>query len=650
MSKWMIAAKRADFASIADKFNISQIVARLIRNRDVITDEEIDAYINCGRAQLHDPFLLPDMDKSAELLLRKVEGGKKIRIIGDYDVDGICSTYILVKALQILGADVSYGLPDRIIDGYGLNERLVQEAYRDEIDTIITCDNGIAAYKEIKQAKGYGMTVIVTDHHEVPFEKTCTDNDIDGDSQNVNLPTGKEILPPADTVIDPKRKESRYPFREICGAVVAYKLICALKCKRQIQAEMDDSNIDSAQNKLNEAISREFMEASALATVCDVMPLKDENRSIVKQGMEQMRNSSIPGLSALLSVNGIEGQDISCFHLGFVLGPCLNATGRLDSAKRGLELLLSDKRDKAAIMAGDLKALNDSRKAMTKEGIDKASALVEDKLYEESKEHEYPAQYYDGYSSELPKVIVCFVPDLHESIAGIIAGRLREKYERPVIVLTKSEDGVKGSGRSIESYDMFKELSNCKELFTKFGGHSMAAGLSMDSEDKVKLLELKLNESCILKDIDFEEIVHIDMELPPYVISKELVKSFSLLEPFGNGNNKPVFAARNIVIKSGRILGKNQNVMKLCAYEESRADNTFDIIYFGNIPKFSDFLNAKYGEETFKNIFGTFSDRYGNMGYVSDSDSRIKINICYYPDINSYKGRESIQLVMTDFC
>lgn len=606
MAKWMIAAKKADFDAIAKQFHISPITARLLRNRGLIETEDIQRYLYGGREDLRDAHDLTDIEKAADIMKDRIDSGSKIRIIGDYDVDGICSSYILwagltfaakcSKSVNAVNCVTDYRLPDRIMDGYGLNERLVHEAKDDNIDTIITCDNGIAAYEQVQLAKDLGLTVVVTDHHEVPIVK-------EGDEE-------RQILPPADAVVDPKRHDCNVKFKEICGGVVAYKFLQILFEKYEESGwKYSASEID--------AFFNEMLEFAALSTVCDVMPIEDENRVLVREGLKQMENSSNLGLSCLINVNGLQGGKISAYHLGFVIGPCLNATGRLDSAMRGLDLLTSTSEMTAVNIAGDLKALNDSRKTMTQLGVDQATAEM------------------DKCGKELPKVIVLYQPDLHESIAGIVAGRVREKYTRPTIVLTNAHDGVKGSGRSTENYDMFRALSECKDLFTKFGGHKMAAGLSLPTEN-VEELRRRLNENCDLTDEDFVEIKHLDMVLPLQYLSLSLIREFEILEPFGNGNDKPSFAARDIRIKSGRIMGKNRNCGKYKIADASGRE--YEMVYFGNMEKWHDFLTERYGNAIIDAL------------YNNSVNEDIVLNIAYYPDINSWQGRESLQIVMTDFC
>ena len=593
MSKWMVKMKKADFDAMAERYGINRITARLLTNRGLTTDEEITAYLNGDATMLHDPAELMDIDKGARVMLDAISDGARIRVIGDYDVDGICSSYILVKGLQLFGADVDYVLPDRVKDGYGLSIKLVDEAIADGRNAIITCDNGIAAAEQIRHAKDEGLTVVVTDHHEVPFEESD-----DGD---------KEILPPADAVIDPKRRDGNCSFKEICGAVVAYKFL-------QMMARLSGRDGEDEVR----AFFDEMLIFAGIATVCDVMELRDENRIIVKESLKRIAGTKNAGLRALINVNGIDAGNMSAYHYGFIIGPCLNATGRLDLASRALSLFLEEDTGKAARMAQDLKDMNDSRKTLTVEGVDKAVAEIES----------------ISAGAELPKVLVVYLPDVQESIAGIIAGRIKEKYYRPTIVLTDAAEGVKGSGRSIESYDMFKALSACKELFTKFGGHKMAAGLSLPKEN-IDELRTRLNEQCTLTDEDFVPVLKIDMVLPFRYADMGFVRELERLEPFGNGNEKPLFAQKDIRLLSGRILGKNRNCGKYRVCDET--GTTCDMMYFGDVENFNEFLEDEFGKQRVEAL------------YAGDGGSSMTIKAAFYPNINSYMGRESIQLVMSDF-
>ncbi|MBQ3796360.1 MAG: single-stranded-DNA-specific exonuclease RecJ [Butyrivibrio sp.] len=616
MSKWMIANKKADFGRLSSKFGIRDITARLIANRLITkrenealecSDEAVEAYLNGGMDALHDPKLMADMEKGAGVMLDRIKSEAKIRVIGDYDVDGICSSYILVSGLRLLGADVDCVLPDRVKDGYGLSIKLVDDAIEAGVDTIITCDNGIAAYDQVKHAKEKGMTVVVTDHHEVPFEIAD-----DGEKS--------EVLPPADAVIDPKRRDGDYPFSEICGAVVAYKFLQVLTKVAESDEAFDISSYNFSEDieSLDEFFS-EMLIFAGIATVCDVMELKDENRVIVKKSLSLIESTRNKGLRAIIHVNSLDESRISCYHYGFVIGPCLNATGRLDLATRALSLFFCEDENEAARIAGDLKGLNDSRKDMTKLGVDAAISYVEGMCRE----------------SGLPKVLVIYLPEVHESIAGIIAGKVKEKYYRPTFVLTKASDGgAKGSGRSIEKYDMYEELSSCKELFTKYGGHKMAAGLSLP-EENIEILRRKLNENCTLEGNDFEPVLHIDMVMPLKYADMELVREFEKLEPFGNGNSKPVFAQRDVVLLSGRIMGKNRNCGKYRISDEQ--GKMYEMVYFGDIDKWHQALADRYGQKAVDDL------------YDYNKDGEMKVNIAYYPDINSFQGRESLQIVMNDF-
>ena len=597
MSKWMVSMKKSDFDATAARFGIKNITARLLTNRGIVTDEEIERFLHGDVSMLHDPHELKDVEKGAEIIADEIAGRSAIRVIGDYDVDGICSSYILVKGLRLFGGDVDFVLPDRVKDGYGLSVKLVDQAKADGRDVIITCDNGIAAYDQVAHAAELGMRVVVTDHHEVPFESDQSSGE-----------KIKEILPPAQAVIDPKRREDTSSFKEICGAVVAYKFL-------QVLAE--------TMGRAQDAKVREFFDEmlifAGLATVCDVMELADENRIIVKESLRRIADTQNLGLRALINVNELNASAISAFHYGFVIGPCLNATGRLDLASRALELFLSEDENEAARIAGDLKNMNDSRKILTQKGVDRASEIIDEETAREG----------------LPKVIVVFLDDAHESIAGIVAGRIKEKYYRPTIVLTRAEGGgVKGSARSIEKYDMFMHLSEVKDIFTKFGGHKMAAGLSLP-EERIDELKRRLNENCDLEDDDFTPVLHIDMVLPFKYADKQLIREFELLEPFGNGNVKPVFAQKNVALLSGRIMGKGRKCFKYKVTDESGA--VLDMVYFGDGERWHDFLISRFGQDALDRLY----DNRGN--------GEIKVSVAYYPNINSYMGRETVQIVMNDF-
>lgn len=569
MEKWIVMAKKADFQKIGKEFGIDPVVARLIRNRDVEGMDDIRSYL-CGTLDdIPSPWLLKDMKKATEILSAKINAGAKIRIIGDYDIDGVTATYILLTGLKRLGANVDTYIPDRIKDGYGLHSQLVEKAAADGVDTIVTCDNGIAASQEIALAKKGGMTVIVTDHHEIPYEDT---------------EQGRVwIIPQADAVINPKQPGCGYPNKNICGAVVAWKLIWSL---------YETYGIDR-----DEIL--EFSEAAAVATVGDVMDLQGENRIIVKEGLKRLPHTGNQGFQALIEANGLTGERITAYHVGFVLGPCINASGRLDTASRALSLLCTKNWDQAAKAAGDLVALNQSRKAMTEEGRDKAVDLIEQ----------------SGLSKD--RVLVVYLPECHESLAGIIAGRLREKYYKPVFVLTKAENGVKGSGRSIEAYSMYEELVKCSDLLEQFGGHPMAAGLSL-KEENVEIFRRKLNELCTLTESELTPKITIDVPMPISYLSRELTEQLSVLEPFGKGNTKPLFAQKGLRVLNLRILGKNQNVAKMKLVDASGA--SVDAVYFGQALEFQSYVQQK---ET--------------------------VSVTYYPEINVYQGRETLQAVIRNY-
>lgn len=594
MAQWFVAAKKADFNKIAEEYGIDPVLARIIRNRDVVEDADIRKYLKGNLTDLYAPELLKDMDKATEILNGKIAEQKKIRIIGDYDADGICAAYILLKGLETCGADADTVIPHRIKDGYGLNETLIEEAAAAGIDTIVTCDNGIAAAPQIAKANELGMTVVVTDHHEVPYEENE-----EGER--------RFILPEAAAVVDPKQEDCAYPYKNICGAVVAYKLIQHLFEKAGLAVGAADAE--------NAEILEELLEIAAFATVCDVMELRDENRIIVKYGLKSMRNTHNLGLKALLEVCQLNGKELSAFHIGFILGPCLNATGRLDTAKRALSLLTSNNRAEAVEIATELKELNESRKELTIEGTEAAIEQIE------------------GSNLLEDRVLVVYMPEVHESLAGIIAGRIREKYGKPTFVLTKGEEGVKGSGRSIESYHMYEEMTACKKYLTKYGGHKMAAGLSM-KEGEIENFRQALNAHCTLTEEDFQEKIHIDVPMPISYVNRELIRQLSLLEPFGVGNAKPVFAQKDVHIINGRIIGKNKKVGKYGITDGS--GSYYDMIYFGDLEAFRVFLTEKAGEYMVNRL---------EQGERVD----IPISITYYPDINSYGGRESIQIVMQNY-
>ena len=573
MEKWFVAMKKADFNGIAEKYQISPIIARLMRNRDVIGDEAIDFYLNGTVEDLYDGLLMKDMDRAVDILKEKIEEGKKIRVIGDYDIDGVNATYILQQGLAGLGADVDTDIPDRIKDGYGLNQMLIDRALDDDVDTIITCDNGIAAMSEIAYGKENGMTIVVTDHHEVPYLEENGEK--------------KYLLPPADAVVDPHRADCEYPFKGLCGAAVAYKLVEVLY------------RVSGKPEQEVEHLQESLMENVAIATIGDVMDLVGENRVFVKKGLELLKTTKNEGLHALMQCTGVDTANLNTYHIGFVIGPCINAGGRLDTAKRALELLNASNRRDAVTLAADLKELNDSRKEMTEEGVEEAVRQIESSSWKDD------------------QVLVVYLPECHESIAGIIAGRIKERYYRPTFVLTKGETGVKGSGRSIEAYDMFAEMSRCRELFTKFGGHKLAAGLSLE-EEKVEVFRKRINELADLTEEDLQMKVSIDMRLPFPYINEELIRELKILEPFGKGNGKPLFAESKLRVIQPRIFGKNRNVLK-CRLEDQQG-NQMEAVYFGEV------------EDCLRQM-----------------EKKQIMSFTYYPSINEYMGRRTIQLTIVNY-
>ena len=569
MKKWFVSAKRADFTEIGKKFNITPMTARIIRNRDVIGDEQIRKFLHGGIADLYAPWELAGMKEGILSLQQAITNGEKIRIIGDYDIDGVCATFILLTGLKKVGANVDTVIPDRVKDGYGINEHLIDGAKADGVDVIVTCDNGIAAYQQIAYAKELGIKVIVTDHHEVPFEE----------NENDRL----EKLPPADVIINPKQERCAYPWKGLCGGAVAWKLVAALYETYNVSMEE----------------AYKLLEFAAIATVGDIMELQDENRIIVKEGLKRIHHTKNIGLKSLIEVNGLERDSIGAYHIGFVLGPCINAGGRLDTAKRALELFASEDKEAADRLAGDLKALNDSRKELTKDGVEEAVHQVLD----------------TGRRSE--RVLVIYLPDCHESIAGIIAGKVKERFYRPTIVLTDAEDGIKGSGRSIPGYNMFEELCKVGDLFTKFGGHPMAAGMSLPKENLQKLRS-QLNKNCTLTEEDMIEKLSIDIAMPIQYINEDFIEELKVLEPFGNGNSKPLFAERDFHVLQSQVLGKNKNTVKV--YGTNAAGCHMEGLYFGN-PE--DLLKILEKKDT--------------------------ISITYYPAINEFRGKKTLQIMIQDF-
>ena len=585
MENWLLLRKGADFQHISEKFHISPRVASLIRNRDVIGDDAIEKYLNGTIADLYDGMLMKDMDKAVAVLGEKIKENAKIRIIGDYDIDGIQSTYILLEGFRMLGADVDSDIPDRMKDGYGLNRNLIDRALEADVDTIITCDNGIAAAEEIAYAKSMGMTIVVTDHHEVPYTE---------------IGAGRRyILPEADAVVDPKQEDCTYPFKGLCGAAVAYKLVEALMEAMGKDAEDADY----------------LMENVAIATIGDVMDLVDENRIFVKQGLDMLKRTENLGLKALMGCTGVNVDKLSPYHIGFVIGPCMNASGRLDTAKRALELLEAKKVAEADLLAGDLKALNDSRKDMTAQAVEEAFIQVE--------------------NSELKDadVLVVYLPECHESLAGIVAGRIREKYYRPVFVLTKGAEGLKGSGRSIETWHMYEGLHRVKHLLSKFGGHKMAAGLSMP-EENLEQFRKEINEKSGITPEDLNEKIAIDMQLPFECVNEKFIEELAVLEPFGKGNARPVFAERQVQVESARILGKNKNVLKLQV--KDLHGTRMDAMYFGDVNTFVEYVREKFGDIACECLL-----RGHGHGIV--------MAFTYYPDINEYQGVRTPQIVIQNY-
>lgn len=580
--KWLLRNRKVDLKAMSEKYKISQLLCKLMVNRDIIDENIINSYINPVYKYLHSPKTMKDVVFAVDIIKRKIQENKRIRIIGDYDVDGIISVFILYTALKKCGANVDYEIPDRIKDGYGINENIVKVAYDEGVDTIITCDNGISAIDQIQYAKDLGLTVIVTDHHDVPF--------IEEDGVRTFLSSQ------ADAIINPKQIECEYKFKSICGAGVAFKLMEAL---------YEEIGMDKEE-------CYKLIEFVAIATVCDVVDLIDENRIFVKNGLEMLNNSKNIGINALKKACGLEDKEITAYHLGFVIGPCLNASGRLDSAKKGLELLLMEDDEEAKNLAQEIVDLNDARKNMTKEGVDRAINII------------------DSTDINNDKILVVYIPDIHESLAGIVAGRVKEKYNKPTIILTKSEEGVKGSARSIEEYNMFEGLLACKELLDKFGGHPMAAGLSLQ-EDKVDELRKALNNKCELTDEDLTRKIMIDSSLPLEYLNLHLIEELNVLEPFGKGNSKPVFGVRDAKITKAMLLGKDKNVLKLKLLTNNNI--TIDAMIFNDLENFESKIIEKYGNEVLDNLY-------------NKSNNNIPMDFTFYPSINEWNGNKSIQIVV----
>lgn len=585
MEKWIEIRKGGNFMEMAKKYGIDPLIARIIRNRDIMDEKEITEYLYGGKEALHNPHLLKDVDKAAEIIAEGIAEKKAMRIIGDYDIDGVNATYILLDGIRRCGGNVDAAIPDRMKDGYGINEHLIEQALSDGKELLITCDNGIAAINEINFAKKKGMTVVVTDHHEIPYR---------------NTEQGKEFLRSnADAIVNPKQADCPYPCKGICGAVVAWKLVQVLYERMDIPVEEADI----------------FIENAGFATVGDVMDLTGENRILVKLGLKALEHTKNPGMKALIAKNKLSDKPLSAYHIGFVLGPCINASGRLDTAKRSLELLLERDKVKASALAGELVEFNESRKYMTQQETQKALEQIEKE------------------GREKDKVLVVYLPECHESLAGIIAGRIREAYQRPVFVLTRGEEGVKGSGRSIEAYSMFDKMTEVAELFTKYGGHPMAAGLSMREEDIDKLRE-QLNQKAELSEEDMAEVVRLDAVLPMSYFTVDTIRQLSVLEPCGKSNTKPVFADRNIKITRAGIVGVNRNVLKLHLLDSK--GNPVAGVYFGEVEKFLTFLSEKFGSEEVD-------------AAMHGKENSIQFAAVYEPAVDTYSGRESVQAIIRRF-
>ena len=571
MKKWFVLNKPVDYISLSKETGLNPVVVKTLINRGIDTKEKIDNFFKESTA-MHSPYQLKDIEKARDIILDKIAKGKKIRIVGDYDVDGITSTYILYDAFRILGADVSYRIPDRINDGYGINDTIVNECHDDGINTIVTCDNGIAARSQIELANSLGMTVVITDHHDIPI--------IDG----------KEIIPDAVAVVNPHRSDDKSEFKEICGAVVAYKLVQTL-FEKTGKGEIE---------KYNDFIT--------IATVCDVMELRNENRTIVKNGLKKLPGTSNVGLKALFNVYSL--SEITVFHLGFVIGAALNATGRIKTADIALELLLCDDMQKALEKAETLKEINDTRKEMTKKGFEEALDYIDDD----------------------DKVIVVYLKDVHESLAGIIAGRIKEIYDKPAIVLTKTISGiVKGSCRSVEKYNISEALMKCNDLLIKFGGHPMAAGLSLEEKNFFKFKD-RLNEDA--KDIDFTSKVLIDYVLPFKEVTPQLIYDIQMLEPCGTGNEKPVIALNEVTLSGGKVLGSKRNAVRFVAKDKNKTE--INAIMFCEADKFMEQLAEKFGKQEVDKLFAGLNNN-------------IKLSIIYEPEINKYNGKETLQIRIKDW-
>lgn len=624
MENWVIKNKKADFELIVKECGVSEVLARCLVNKDFKTPEEIEVFLHPKLADMHDPFLMKDMEKACLILRQKIAEGRKVRIIGDYDVDGVIATYVLYRSLKCVGALVDYEIPDRIKDGYGMNNQMVDAAYNEGVDTLLTCDNGIVALEQVERAKSLGMTVIITDHHsllEIPgqsvspaasevavtklemeyYEEEARETAREKANNGEGGGMDRVCLPKADAVVNPKRPDCSYPYSDLCGAAIAYKLCCALFAYYK------------PQNR--EELEQELLSYTAIASICDVMELTGENRIIVKYGLELLKKTKNRGLLALMEVSGIDREQLSTFHLGFVIGPCLNASGRLDTAKKGLELLLAETTEAALSMAQEVRGLNDLRKEMTAQNVEKAVKLIE------------------GTDLQYDKVLVVYLEDCHESIAGIIAGRIRERYHRPTLVLTDAKSCVKGSGRSIEQYNMIEELGRCRELFLKVGGHPMAAGLSLVPEN-VDTLRKVLNRNTSLTEEMLVPKVSIDVHLPLGYVSEALINELKQLEPFGKGNEKPLFAEKELRVKSAFIIGKNASGIRL--YLINKYGKEMEAIYFGDVNEFFGYIAASYGEEEAQKL---------RTGRSLDA----ALAITYYPRINEYNGFRNVQLMIQNY-
>ena len=585
LEKWFIKNNGIDPIKVSKDLGISEIISKILINRELIDYNDITNFLDPNLEKLHSPSLMADLELGANIIKEKIENNKKIRIVGDYDVDGVISVYILYISLKALGAQVDYIIPDRVQDGYGINNEIIEQAKRDGIDTIITCDNGISAIEQIDRAKKLGLTVIVTDHHELSYVEE------DG--------VKKYITPEADAVINPNRLDCHYPFKKLCGAGVAYKLIQFLNSLYNIEVEK----------------TYLLLEFVAIATVCDVVDLVDENRIMVKKGLELINHTKNIGLKSLIEESGIGDKDITVYHLGFVIGPTINASGRLDSAMIALDLLMCKDLNEAKNMAKNLRNINEERKSMTQEGIDNLIDTIENSPMKKD------------------KILVIYDPNIHESIAGIIAGRIKERYHMPTIVLTKGLEGIKGSGRSIDEYNMFEELSKVKNLLNRFGGHPMAAGLSLD-ENNIDSLRKQLNSLTTLTDSDMIPKIYIDMGLPIEYISYQLVEDLQSLEPFGKGNPKPIFGEKSLNISGYSILGVNKNVLKLNL--KSNKGTLIEGMFFGNIESFENKLVEKYGKLELEKLYKGIKNN-------------VQIDIVYNPNINQYMGNSKLQVIIQNY-